>query len=31
LSETDLAEVRNIVAEIRQRIERFGKGFDEGK
>ena len=31
LSETDLAEVRNIVAEIRQRIERFGKGFDERK
>lgn len=31
LNETDLAEVRNIVAEIRQRIERFGKGFDEHK
>jgi predicted nucleotidyltransferase len=31
LSDTDLAEVRNIVAEIRQRIERFGKGFDERK
>ena len=28
LSDTDLAEVRNIVAEIQQRIERFGKGFE---
>lgn len=31
LNEADLAEVRSIVAEIRQRIERFGKGFDERK
>lgn len=27
LSDTDLAAVREIVAEIEQRIERFGKGF----
>jgi hypothetical protein len=27
LSETDLAEVRKIVAEIEQRIQRFGTGF----
>ncbi len=31
LSETDLASVREIVAEIQQRIERFGKGRGESK
>jgi hypothetical protein len=31
LSDTDLAAVREIVAEIEQRIERFGKGFTTNK
>lgn len=31
LRESDLSAVREIVAEIQQRIERFGKGFDKGK
>lgn len=31
LSEPDLSAVREIVAEIQQRIERFWKGFDKGK
>jgi predicted nucleotidyltransferase len=29
LSETDLAAVREVVADIQQRIERFGKGLDK--
>ena len=29
VSETDLASLRGIVAEIQQRIARFGKGFEE--
>lgn len=31
LSDTDLMAVREVVAEIQQRIERFGKGFEESK
>ena len=31
LSETDLAAVREVVAEIQQRIARFGKGIDKGE
>jgi len=31
LSHTDLAAVRDVVADIQQRIQRFGKGFDQGK
>jgi len=31
LSDTDLAAVREVVAEIQQRIERFGKGFVQSK
>ncbi|MEW5961469.1 MAG: hypothetical protein AB1801_27445 [Chloroflexota bacterium] len=31
MSDTDLAAVREIVAEIEQRIERFGKGFTTDK
>ncbi|MBN1221319.1 MAG: hypothetical protein JXM69_20515 [Anaerolineae bacterium] len=31
LSDTDLAAVQEIVAEIEQRIERFGKGFTSNK
>jgi hypothetical protein len=31
LSGTDLAAVQEIVAEIEQRIERFGKGFTTNK
>ena len=31
LSETDLTAVREVVAEIQQRIARFGKGIDKGE
>jgi len=31
LSHTDLAAVRDVVADIQQRIQRFGKGFDQDK
>ncbi len=31
LSESDLTSLRGIAAEIQQRIDRFGKGFGEGK
>ncbi len=31
VSHTDLCAVREIIGEIQQRIERFGKGFDEDK
>lgn len=31
LSETDLASLREIVADIKQRIERFGKEFEENQ